>query len=126
MIEDKQADTDEIVKAILISEESVLLLRRAPTEAHSDKWDLPGGHLIEGENTEDGLLREVWEETGLRIQSPEQLYSQGKNTYFKANLPAGKIKLSKEHTEHVLITSEQFSDFKLPEKYLNAIKRALK
>ena len=126
MIEDKAADIDKIVKAVLVSENAVFLLRRAPSESHSDKWDLPGGHLIEGEHPEDGLLREVWEETGLRIKSPVELYSQGKNTYFKAKMPPGKAKLSDEHTEHAMVHSEELSEYSLPEKYLNAIKRALK
>ena len=124
--EDKEADIDQIVIAVLISDGAVLLLRRAPSEAHSDKWDLPGGHLIEGENAEDGLLREVWEETGLRIRAPKEMYSQGKNTYFRAALPSGKIKLSKEHTEHAIVGTGELSDYKLPDKYLNAVKRALK
>ena len=126
MIEDKSTDVDEIVKAVLVSDSGVLLLRRAPSEAHSDKWDLPGGHLIEGEDAESGLLREVWEETGLRIGAAKEMYSQGKNTYFKASLPSGEIKLSKEHTEYAIVSKEELSEYVLPEKYLNAVKRALK
>ena len=33
-----------------------------------DDWTLPKGKLVEGESAEEGALREVWEETGLRTQ----------------------------------------------------------
>ena len=37
-----------------------------------DDWSLPKGKLEDGESWEDAALREVWEETGIRV-SPEQL-----------------------------------------------------
>lgn len=32
---------------------------------------LPGGHIDEGENFHDAVVREVWEETGLTIRNPQ-------------------------------------------------------
>ena len=32
------------------------------------RWDLPGGRLVKGESFEDGLVREVHEETGLDVR----------------------------------------------------------
>jgi 8-oxo-dGTP diphosphatase len=46
----------------------ILVLRRAPTMAYRPGcWDLPGGHLAAGESCEEGLVREVAEETGLSV-----------------------------------------------------------
>lgn len=39
-------------------------------------WDLPGGGLEPGESAEDGLLREVFEEFGLRL-TPAHLHWRG-------------------------------------------------
>jgi 8-oxo-dGTP diphosphatase len=38
-----------------------------------DDWTLPKGKLDRGESFEDGALREVWEETGLRCRLGREL-----------------------------------------------------
>ena len=38
-----------------------------------DDWSLPKGKLDEGESFEEAALREVWEETGLRVSLGEEL-----------------------------------------------------
>ena len=40
-----------------------------------DDWSLPKGKLDEGESFEEAALREVWEETGLRVSLGEELPS---------------------------------------------------
>lgn len=52
------------VSAILVRDGHVLLSRRA-REPHKGMWDLPGGFLESGEHPEEGLRREIREETGL-------------------------------------------------------------
>ena len=49
--------------------EEYLLLHRTKKERdeNRDKWIGVGGKFEEGESPEDCLLREVWEETGLRL-----------------------------------------------------------
>ena len=50
-----------------------LMLRRAATQAsiHTGKWNGLGGKLKSGETPEECVTREVYEESGLTIQSPE-------------------------------------------------------
>jgi len=36
-------------------------------------WSLPGGVLEVGETTAEGVAREVWEETGLRVRPVEMI-----------------------------------------------------
>jgi len=46
----------------------ILILRRASSMAYKPGcWDLPGGHLTLGETFEQCLVREIAEETSLRI-----------------------------------------------------------
>jgi 8-oxo-dGTP diphosphatase len=40
-----------------------------------DDWSLPKGKLDEGESFEEAAVREVWEETGLRVSLGEELPS---------------------------------------------------
>ena len=119
-------DSKEIAKAVLYKEDKVLLVKRSSyMKKHAGEWDLPGGHLIEGEAMEDGLLREVWEETGLRIKDPVKLHSNGNDTYYKAELPDQEVKLSDEHTEHDMFSLEDLDDLNLPDKYARAVKETL-
>ena len=55
------------VGAILIRRDRVLLVRRGRPPAQG-LWSLPGGVLEAGERLEDGVRREVEEETGLQVR----------------------------------------------------------
>ena len=120
-------DTEQVRKAVLINDEDKVLILRSSdkNEKHAGEWDLPGGHIIEGEDIEDGLLREVWEETSLKIKNPVKLHSNGNDTYYMADLPDTEIKLSDEHTEHKMFSLEDLEDLNLPDKYAKAVKETL-
>lgn len=55
---------------------SVLLVKRkyAP---YKNSWALPGGFVLEHESLEDAVNRELQEETGIKVNYLEQLYSFG-------------------------------------------------
>ena len=50
-------------------DDSYLMLHRVKkaNDPNHDKWIGIGGRLEENESPEDGMLREAWEETGLRL-----------------------------------------------------------
>lgn len=53
--------------AVVESSRGLLLTEYSERTARPGTWGLPGGGLEPGEHPADGLLREVWEETGQTI-----------------------------------------------------------
>lgn len=53
----------------------VLLVKHVPQRGGfwQGRWICPGGRLERGESIAEGIAREVWEETGLRIELREPL-----------------------------------------------------
>ena len=59
------------VGAVILDDAQRVLLVRRGQEPLKGQWSLPGGALELGERLEDGLQREVAEETGLRVEVME-------------------------------------------------------
>jgi 8-oxo-dGTP diphosphatase len=55
---------------VLDAADHILLVKHVPERKSfwQGKWICPGGRLQVGESIEAGILREVWEETGLHIR----------------------------------------------------------
>jgi len=56
-----------VVCAIIPFNEKIIMIKRA-THPYFGSWSLPGGHLKFGEKLEEAVVREVREETGLKVQ----------------------------------------------------------
>jgi len=61
--------------AVIMNERDELLVVRRKREPAKGTLDLPGGFADPGETAEEGVAREVLEETGLRIEKAEYLFS---------------------------------------------------
>ena len=55
------------IGAVVVDQGRVLLVQRG-REPSKGKWSLPGGMLELGESLEEGIRREVVEETGLKVE----------------------------------------------------------
>ena len=63
------ANSSPCVSALVEDDDGRVLLARRAVEPYLGLWDPPGGFLEEGEHPEDGLRRELLEETGLRCEA---------------------------------------------------------
>ena len=64
------------------SDNKLLLTRRSKKmKLFPRAWVLPGGHIEKGESLEDGVIREIEEETGVKI---EQVID-GSSTFYMNN-----------------------------------------
>ncbi len=87
--------------ALVEKDGKVMLVRRA-VEPFKGHWDIPGGFLENGEHPEDGVIRELLEETNLTVQPTEMLgifmdvYGEGGdhtlNIFYIARLISGEPK----------------------------------
>ena len=120
-------DSKTVAKIILINKDKkVLFLKRSNyVNKFAGEWDLPGGHVKVGENLEDGLHREVEEETALDIASPELVLHDGRKKYYKTREYSGTIELSDEHTEYEWVTIEELDSYNIGAKFVKAARAAL-
>lgn len=67
----------------------VLLARIGERGVHTGSWLLPGGGIDHGETPQAALVREVWEECGLRVEVGELLGVH--NVHFAGVAPSGRF-----------------------------------
>jgi len=119
-------------KVIITYDDKVLLLKKK-----GKWWDLPGGKLDEGEGLEQSAVREVKEETGLKVSVGDILSCRLQKRpdtnhwvfifyHCKLKDKPGKIKLSDEHVESGFYSSKEMKDMYLNDIQRIGLKEALK
>ena len=62
----------QAVRAIICEGDKILVINR--NKEGNQYYTLPGGQVVDGENAEQALIREIYEETKLRITSARLVY----------------------------------------------------
>ena len=118
----KKNDINKVAKVIIYDDDKVLIIKRNDKDA---AWDLPGGHLEEGESTEEGATRETKEETNLDVKDLQYVSKVGRDTFYKCSRPKGDIKLQKEeHTDYKWIKPTDLGDYQMRDTLKKAIEKS--
>lgn len=56
------------------SKNEILLTQRHPDKKEGLLWECTGGSAVAGESSSDGAIRELFEETGIRVSEKELIY----------------------------------------------------
>lgn len=120
-IKDKKIGVSQ--KAIVFNKEGkILIIRRtAKNPIYPLYWDLPGGILDFGEDLRKSILREIKEETGLKVKNLKLIevgswFSDKKRFWvticYRASAVSNKVKLSWEHDDFQWVAPEKFLKMK--------------
>ncbi|MFE0037663.1 NUDIX hydrolase [Streptomyces sp. NPDC059015] len=101
-----------VAGAVVREDGRLLAIRRAD----NGTWELPGGVLELSETPENGVAREVWEETGIHVEV-DQLSGVYKNTtrgivalVFRCKPSGGTERTSDESTAVAWLTPEEVAE----------------
>ncbi len=110
-------------KAFIIYKNKVLILRESKKYkdgSNSEKYDVVGGRIRPGQRFDKSLLREINEETGLKVVIGEPFYVgewrpkvgnenwQIVGTFFRCIAKGSKVKLSIDHDDFQWINPEDY------------------
>lgn len=104
-------DTSTVAKVIIVdSSNRVLFLKRSKyTDKYAGEWDLPGGHLKKNESLEDGLKREVHEESGLKVENLTFFKKMNNLHFFHCKYNSQPVSLSHEHIDYKFLNKEELN-----------------
>ena len=128
-----------VVKAIVIREDKILILRRSKEERESSYinknavWDLPGGGVRFFETGEDALFREIKEETGLKVcliklLSARDIIRSKIHLVILTHIcvyTKGEVVLSPEHDKYYWLSISEMEEMDIPQRMIRDFKIAL-
>lgn len=124
------------IVALINEHDEILLLKRLnnPNVAYPNLWGMPGGGVDIGEDPYQAALREVYEETNVKIKRENlkfinKLKKNNKDVYVFACCDfSGEVsteKVLKEHQDWKWIPEQKLKDFETPPETSLIFKRAI-
>lgn len=124
--------------AVIIKNNKVLILQRNKDEdVFPNMWELPSGKKEPLETSENSLLREVKEETGLdikiimpffvfdyQIEKPEEILDSTQINFLVKPIGDCKVKLSSEHQNFAWISEDEVDKYELSAATKKVIKKS--
>jgi len=113
------------------SDGKILILKRSTdSKTNPGKWELPGGKVNPDESFDHALIREVYEETNLKIELDHVVGASEQNLHIiravhlimSGKVVEGKLNLSNEHEGYAWVFIETLPGYELAdwlEDYVN-------
>ena len=110
----------DVVAAVLIEKDKILIARKKPEKSLGGYWEFPGGKIEKGEEPPESLVRELKEEMDIDIAVKsyitDSIYDYGNIQVrligYTAEILSGEIKLV-DHDEYEWVTLEEVAKYKL-------------
>ncbi len=125
------------VKALIRRGDEFLILKKSGLEdVNPNSWDIPGGRVNYGEDPEDALIREINEETGLKVKNLRllnlwnilkeelNLYLIGAN--YLCEFVSGDLRLSHEHKTAKWVNIKEILNNKEYPKWIQLLVKKIK
>jgi 8-oxo-dGTP diphosphatase len=104
----------------------LLLKRSMSSKGNPGKWDFPGGKIDAGENFDEALIREVAEETALKISIQRAVGTANSELptvkvvilILEGRLESGQVRLSSEHDDYVWVDRRELPKLDLCDQFL--------
>lgn len=125
------------IGALIFNDAKLLLVERG-NEPLKGYWSLPGGIVEAGEKLEEGVRREVLEETGLEVE-PISIFevferitpdANGKTEYhfvlidYLCRVVGGRLEAASDVSKVAWVSEKNLRDYRLTEGTLEVIERA--
>lgn len=133
--ESSRKDWDSSHAVIFKGNKALLVQRSHEDEWMPGKWSFPGGELDKGESLEEGLKREIHEETGLTVELedlhylPEISYKK-KHAFYVCKKCSGDVKINAngvhEHEDYKWVTKGEVSSMDTVPDVIDVINEAFK
>jgi len=111
------------VRVLLTDQDGKILILKRSTDSKTNpgKWELPGGKVNQNESFDHALIREVYEETNLKIALEHVVGASEQNLHIiravhiimSGKIIEGDLNLSNEHEGYAWVFIETLSDYEL-------------
>jgi 8-oxo-dGTP diphosphatase len=111
------------VRVLLTDQDGKILILKRSTDSKTNpgKWELPGGKVDQGESFDHALIREVYEETNLKISLEHIVGASEQNLHIiravhiimSGKIVEGELNLSSEHEGYAWVLIETLPDYEL-------------
>ena len=111
------------VRVLLTDQDGKILILKRSTDSKTNpgKWELPGGKVNQDESFDHALIREVYEETNLKIALEHVVGASEQNLHIiravhiimSGKIIEGELNLSNEHEGYAWVWMENLKDYEL-------------